>query len=495
MSLRPYQLEAIDMLIPASFKAGHRRIIRVAPTGSGKSHEIAEMVSRAHARNRRVLLLTHRTELFKSTLSRLNSNIPVVSLDANSPNPIGDYRVVMAMEATIWNRIRKGFQFLPFDLIIADEAHFNNFSKILDHFDLQPKQPRVIGFTATPQGKHLHKIYTDLIENVAIPDLIRDGYLAPCKAFQMQDIAEVASVKLKAGEFEESDLFRHFDKAKLYDGLLTELRTRVPGEKGIVFCINIDHTVKTHATLLGANLPAFMAHSGNASHPAIRQFDQFESHPSGILVNSGIATTGYDCPEIKWVALMRATTSTPLFLQMIGRGSRPYPNKPHFTVMDFGRNHERHGLWSQPREWSLKPPRAKTKLKAAPMKDCPGCGALLPASARRCEYCQHEFPKPTHELKEGIMVAVHTSTPLSAVGLSLSELTVHQLADCQRTKRLKPTLVWRVLRSRQAEAQSEHPDHRALATFAALMGYRAGWIFSQRKKIEAGEIGYKNFKL
>ena len=47
---------------------------------------------------------------------------------------------------------------------------------------------------------------------------------------------------------------------------------------------------------------------------------------------------------------------------MCGRGSRKFEGKEYFTIYDFGGNHDRHGLWNQPREWSLEE-KKKKKVK------------------------------------------------------------------------------------------------------------------------------------
>jgi superfamily II DNA or RNA helicase len=43
------------------------------------------------------------------------------------------------------------------------------------------------------------------------------------------------------------------------------------------------------------------------------------------LVNCGVATEGFDCPAVAVVAIARPTKSTSLYMQMIGRGTRPLP--------------------------------------------------------------------------------------------------------------------------------------------------------------------------
>ena len=64
-----------------------------------------------------------------------------------------------------------------------------------------------------------------------------------------------------------------------------------------------------------------------------------------MISNVGILNAGFDCPDIDVVILYRATMSLPLFLQMVGRGSRTTQSKSNFTILDFGNNIQRHGFW------------------------------------------------------------------------------------------------------------------------------------------------------
>ena len=115
------------------------------------------------------------------------------------------------MVETVERRLKKGFAIEP-ALIIIDEAHFGNFTKLIEHW----KDAYIIGATATPVGKHFYKYYTNLVETITINELIQLGFLCNYRAFQMQD--DFSDVKVSKGEFEEGSLFTHFDKAELYSG-------------------------------------------------------------------------------------------------------------------------------------------------------------------------------------------------------------------------------------------------------------------------------------
>lgn len=483
MHLRPYQSEAVDRLIPESFRKGNRRIIRCAPTGSGKSVEMAEMIRRAYHRNRRVILLTHRIELFRSTLAHIDRiGIPCIELSAGASVPSGDYRVMLAMERTLWNRIDK---IIRPDLVIADEIHFENFTKIIEYFspDLSSlSQCFVIGFSATPIGKHIPKIYQDIISNTDIPNLIEQNYLVRCRPFQMQDEDGFDDISVRKGEFDPSQLFAHFNKSKLYDGVIREYIERCNGRKTIVFNVNIEHTERMTQSFRDAGIRSESVTSKTSQKDRMRILDEFHNGIFPVLNNCGILTTGYDEPSISAVIVNRATMSLPLWLQMQGRGSRPAPDKKDFIVLDFGMNHNRHGLWNQPREWTLEQKKRNKREGPAPVRLCPGCSAMLPASARICEFCGYEFPKPTHDLLNGVMVEVGTNTPIGTSGKRISELSVEQLADLQRSKKYKPTYIWRIVRSR-GEAD--------LTAFAKLMRYKNGWLWNQRKKMD--DVSFRDY--
>jgi len=117
-----------------------------------------------------------------------------------------------------------------------------------------------------------------------------------------------------------------------------------------------------------------------------------------VLINAGIATTGFDHKPIQTVIINRATTSENLLLQMCGRGSRIFKNKEYFYFLDFGENCKRLGYYRQEREYSLTHEVPKSGSGVAASKECPKCHALVIASSTVCRYCGFIFPK-SHEEK------------------------------------------------------------------------------------------------
>lgn len=469
LSLRDYQINTIQKT-RLGF-AEHQRQIMVLPTGGGKTVVFSEIVAAAARKGNRVLVLTDRTELHYSTIESIKPYfIRYTTVDATSKYFDKEASVYISMVETFKRRFDKYLSGIKFDLIIADEAHMGNFSTV---YDLLP-DARVIGATATPVGKHLYKYFTNIIQEIDTPDLVEQGFLVPCRPFQMVD--DFSDLKAGIGDFSEQSNFEHFDKKGLYDGVITEWQNRANGVKTIVFCVNIEHTKNTCQAFIDAGISADYITSNTTKEERERVLKAYKDGFITVLVNCGILTKGYNEPSIQCVIVNRATTSLALWLQMVGRGSRLHPGKKDFLLLDFGGNHTRPGLgmWNKYRIWELNPPKKKME-SVAPCKSCPKCQAILPASARVCEYCNHEFEKPTAELKDGKMVEVKPEIPDHIKGRRYSDLDLMELWSLQKLGFTKATYAWRIVRARGAQAVKD---------YAKICGYKYNWVIEELKKLD-----------
>lgn len=475
--LRPYQ-DASVIALRLAFK-DHKRVIFVLPTGGGKTIVFSDIASKAVAKGKVVLVLTDRIELFKQTVNKINDPICMI----NSKNKViyKDAKLFVGMVETVKKRLHL-LQFVP-DLIIIDEAHKGNFFKVIDHFP----DSKVIGCTATPIHKKLYKYYTQIVQVIDIPELIEQGFLSKCRAFQRQQ--DLSDLKMDKGEFTDESLMSHYNKKKLYDGIIEDYIANCKGKKTIVFNCNIEHSDLTCKAFNDAGIRSYSITS--LTKPEEREWilKAFSAGEFMVLNNCGILTTGYDEPSIENIMLNRATASLTLFLQMIGRGSRIFLNKLYFTVFDYGLNHDRHGLWAEARKWSLEPPKKKRKASAgvAPIKYCPSCGAILSVNARSCEFCNHVLSKNEEELLYGKLVEV---VPEHIVGKKISEVEVEDLIVLHKEKIYKSSYIFRVLRSRGEEA---------IRKFAEIKNFKYGWITHQigvmEEELKTGGTKFSNYKI
>jgi superfamily II DNA or RNA helicase len=70
MTARPYQVSVYNRTC-AELRAGHRRVLIVMATGSGKTGVAAGFIASAMNQNKRSLFVVHRVELLQQTLEQL----------------------------------------------------------------------------------------------------------------------------------------------------------------------------------------------------------------------------------------------------------------------------------------------------------------------------------------------------------------------------------------------------------------------------------------
>jgi superfamily II DNA or RNA helicase len=459
MQLRPYQVSAVDE-IRGAFKEA-KRVVLCLPTGAGKTVVFSEIVRRVLEKGRRVAIITHRRELL-SQAGKLN-------------------RCDILMVETLNNQIKRGAVDLSsYDLLVIDEAHIGNFRKILEGFE-----GFVIGATATPVSKPpMAQSYGRLINSVGIGELIAQGYLCNPITYAMHPV-DTSKIASRMGEFTAQGLDDAFNRPKVYEGVVQEFVKRWREKKAIVFCVNIEATINTAEAFvkeLGVGR-VYAVHSKLSAYERADLIQDFITSKYGILVNCGIATTGFDCPDIEVVVVNRATKSVALWLQMVGRGSRPTANKSAFTILDFGENVHRLGFWQEARDWgkAFAGMEQKKGQGVAPVKDCPCCGAVLYASARFCNFCGEVFA--TEKKAERGSLELMAYEKLNGRYLFEIAKTPADLWELKSRKNYKQAFIERVL---------YYANYSELRRFWDAKGYTQG--YTNRREREFAEGGaVKNF--
>lgn len=180
-----------------------------------------------------------------------------------------------------------------------------------------------------------------------------------------------------------------YNEIELYHGVYENYTRITPNKKAIIFAPNVLSSKILVDDFKDKGLPIEHLDGETPKKKRREILEWFESTPNAMISNVGILNAGFDSPGVEVIILYRATKSLPLFLQMCGRGSRVTETKSKFTILDFGNNIHRHGFWEQDRAWSLK--KKIKKEGVAPVKDCPSCSAIIPASVMECKYCGHIF--------------------------------------------------------------------------------------------------------
>ncbi len=456
--LRDYQVDSVGQ-VQRAFASGSKRVILCLPTGAGKTVIFSDIAARAALKGKRVAILTHRRELLTQA-GRLNS-------------------CDILMVETLNNQIKRGLDLGQYDLLVVDEAHIGNFRKVLEGF-----KGFVIGATATPvSNPPLKESYSSIVCPVEIESLIEQEWLAVPKTYAMHPV-DTSKLATARGEYTEASLDDAFNRPKVYEGVVQEFVKGWADKKAIVFCVNISATINTaeaFAKELGAGR-VYAVHSKQSPQERTALIDQFTASRDGILVNCGIATTGFDCPDIEVVVVNRATKSVALWLQMVGRASRRTEQKEAFTILDFGENVTRLGFWQEPRDWAQIFLHPKKKGEGvAPVKDCPACGFVAYASARICANCGAEFPAAAKT--EAEVLAELKLMQYKQLG-KLEGRKIYDIAqnsadlfELQRVKKYKQAFIERVL---------YFANYTELQRFWRSKGYTDGYRWRKERDFAEG---------
>lgn len=519
IKLRDYQQLGVNAT-KDFFSKGGKHLILQAPTGSGKTIMFSYIAQNAAIKGKKILILTDRTELLTQTGGALSQfGISPYLIRSGTKYINFSSNVYVAMCQTLRNRLKLDIWkkwLKDIDLIIIDENHKQDFNYIFESGLVDYKF--VIGFTATPRRsgnmRQLALDYEEIIETISVNELVRQGYLVSDDYFGVGgvDLNGIKYDKLK-GDYSEAEMFGRFNSPKLYAGVVKNWKEVANNTHTIVFCVNIEHCIHTceefrkngiEAKFVTSKmgLPIEPKKSDNAgawvryeekmrlynlyleSHSKwsgnrTEIFKQFANKEFPVLINAGIATTGYDCPSIETVIINRATTSLTLWLQMIGRGSRIFKGKTHFNILDFGGNASRLGHYTAPQHWSLWHNAGNTGEGVPPVKTCgenlgldknqkKGCNRMIMASYKICPFCGFIYPEKKVKDIDLKGVMYDNERHLAVSVKKISEMDENELYDYFKNKGHKSAWLWRQLYFRGG--------CDLISSFGASKGWKKGTV-------------------
>jgi len=435
---RAYQTEAVQSIWTYFGTHQTGNPIIAMPTGSGKTIVNARFLESVYRLFpfQKIMLLTHVKELIQQNydkLLKLWPDAPVGIYSDGLGQKNSNQKITIGGIASVW---RHPELFGHVDLIIIDEVHlvspkattmYQTFITALARIN---PHIRVIGLTATPwrmghgkltdpfldkNGKLWPSLFTDFCFDItnyqSFNRLIAEGYLVPLIPKKPKTELNVDGVHLRGGEFIESELQVAVDKHEVTVAAITEaIELGKDRKKWLVFGSGIDHAEHITDILNGMGVSAGCVHSKRDDRNKV--ISDFRAGRIRALVNNNILTTGFDDQEIDMIVALRPTMSTVLWVQMLGRGTRPiYPpghnsatieqrlaaikasGKLDCLVLDYAGNTRRLGPINDP--VIPEPPKSRG-TRPAPVKLCDVCQTWVHASVRVCPHCGNEFQIAIH---------------------------------------------------------------------------------------------------
>jgi DNA repair protein RadD len=407
MILRPYQNDVVDE-IERKIAEGFRRILVTAPTGSGKTVIISEIIRRTTAASRRSVFIAHRDEILTQARDKLKAFAVVAGIiksgrdEDQRPQSLVQICGIQTLHARAIRR--RLVELPPAEILIIDEAHrarAETYQKIIEAYP----NAILIGLTATPcrgDGRGLGNVFQTMIEAPQIGELIKQKHLVPVRIFAPDDQPDLHGVAVAStGDYVINQLSDRMDTDKLVGDFIEHWKKYAEGRRTILFAVGVKHSVHLRDEMIKEGIRAEHIDGGTAQDEREAIIARLASGETEVVNNVGVFTEGFDSPDVGCIALVRPTRSLGLFRQMIGRGLRPAEGKTDVIILDHSGGVYRHGRPDDDITWTLDTDRRainkthesrKASVGQDPFCECKGCGQLR-MRGMACTACGWE-PKP-----------------------------------------------------------------------------------------------------
>ena len=414
-ALRPYQETALQA-IKESVWAGVRRLMVMAPTGSGKTLLAAAIAQGCLRKGNKLIFVVPLITLIDQTLEKFAAEgIDCCGvIQGNHPAENWSMPIQIASIQTIRSR---GI-FPAAAVVCVDEAHVLHkehirwMGRLGDPNKGEPKiidaapgweNKIFIGLSATPWASGLGRFFETLLTMSTTNQLIQEGFLSKYRILA-PDRPDLSAVTIRRGDYVESELSAAMQNAPgLTANIIETWRLRWGKPKTLVFAVDRAHARMIVERFAEANVP--VAYQDAKTPPDERREIKRKFHNEEIYVVVNILTLGmgadWDC---RCLILARPTRSEMLFVQIIGRCLRPANGKTAALILDHSDTTLRMGMPSDIYHEHLSSGRfdQKTKIIRKPRlpKPCTECGFLIPPGLMKCPECGHTKKLPETEVFE-----------------------------------------------------------------------------------------------
>ena len=343
----------------------HDSVMVQMPTGTGKTHVLAAIVGLFLKKD--VWVVAHRRELVAQIKDTLAGFFPA-----------SDSEKIRVTSIQWLSRHYREIKVKP-SLIVIDEAHHALAETYAEVMNAYPKAKK-LGLTATPyrlNGRGFTDLFDTLLCSWSMERFIAEGRLSLYDYYSIKpDSADqilVDSLQKRGadGDYQQKELNLVMDVRPSLERLCLTVKQYVPGKKGIVYAISIQHAehiaefyrengIKAVAISSKTPLAERKTIIENFKRTHIQSVSSSNTNLSNItnvsddidvLVSVDLFSEGFDCPDVEFIQLARPTLSLAKYIQMVGRGLRVAEGKEYCVILDNVGLYKRFGLPSVDRDW------------------------------------------------------------------------------------------------------------------------------------------------
>jgi superfamily II DNA or RNA helicase len=294
--LRAYQSDAVAVF-NRERAAGKRRIMLVAPTGSGKTIIATAIIKQHVDAYKNVLVLAHRREIIAQISAKLrDQDIAHGIIQAGfSPRPLE--RVQVASVQTLHRRAihSECMDLPPADLLWIDEGHHcpaQTYRKIIEAYP----NAVLLGSTATPcrgDGRGLGGIFETIIEAPQVATLIEQKHLVKSRVYA-PIVPDLKGVKVQAGDYVESQLAERMDRPKLIGDIVTHWHKYGERRKTVAFAVNVAHAIHLRDEFIKSGVRAEHIDGDTPKPERDASLARLDAGEIELITNCMVLTEGWD---------------------------------------------------------------------------------------------------------------------------------------------------------------------------------------------------------
>ena len=429
---RDYQVAARDAIWAYYANGGTGNPVVALPTGTGKSLIPPDFIEQvlAYWPGQRFAVLVHVKELVAQNYQTMIRQWPAAPAGVVSAG-LGRKEWGRPITfAGIGSVARYAARLGHIDILFIDECHLvsdnedSMYRKLIDALLKINPHMKVVGLSATPwrvgtghivDGDVFTDVCYDATTLEAFNWFIEQGYLVPLIPRPMRTTIDTDKVKIQGGEFQQKDLQAAVDREEITAAALDEaLELSHDRQSCLTFATGIEHAEHIAAYLESRGEHAVVIHSKMPEVERDARLAAFKRGDVRWAVNNNVLTTGFDHPALDNIVMLRPTRSPGLWVQMLGRGTRPdyadgfdletqegrllaiaQSGKQNCQVLDFAGNTMSLGPINDPQLPKKRGkgggvPPVKT-CKEENTKEHAGCGVFNHPTAKVCVNCGAEF--------------------------------------------------------------------------------------------------------
>ncbi|GAB3051648.1 DEAD/DEAH box helicase [Acinetobacter apis] len=328
---------------------GHSKALLISATGTGKTYLSAFDVHAFQAKS--LLFVVHRENILidaQKTFRNVFGAHFKSTIFSGSQQDLAGHQYVFATIQSL-SKDHHLNQFAPeaFDYIVIDESHRSgsaSYLKIIEYF----KPKFLLGMTATPDRSDGVDIFKSFDYNIAYEVRLKKAMecdlVCPFHYFGISDLKIDGEPIADHANFNDLVSAERVLKIKQASD---QFGTDNGELRALVFCSGVQEAeiLSEKMNTLGVRSIALSGQNTTTQRvAAIESISSADNNRVEMIFTVDIFNEGIDIPAINQVIFLRATESSIIYIQQLGRGLRKHVNKEYLTVIDFIGNYEKNFL-------------------------------------------------------------------------------------------------------------------------------------------------------